>query len=887
MSESHEPQSFTGRSRFPLGAATLALIAGLLFSGPLFATDIKELQELYDKGEYQVCLQKARAELEDNNYSQSWRLIMVQCQLAVGDYDGVTKLLTESLDRFPRNIPLRWYDYLLAYKRGETNAAARDLKEIDDYAGPRLRYLQEAETLTYLGRAALRMGAEPKLVLDNFLLRARQMDRKYMEAWLAAGELALSKHDYDLAAKTFQEGLKEIPDNPDLLQGLARAYAPSDRAVMIESLKKALEKNPNHVPSLLLLADHLIDSEDYEQANAQLDKALKVNPNSPEAWAYQAVIAHIRNQPEAEKQAHAKALAYLKADPNVDHLIGLKLSLKYRFKEGAEYQREALKLDENYLPARIQLAQDLLRLGDVDQGWKLADAVHKDDAYDVTAFNLVTLHDQYARFATLTNEHFIVHMSQKDAAIIGDEVLDLLRRAHDTLTKKFGYELSNSTQVEIFDDPRDFGVRTFGMPGNPGYLGVCFGDVITANSPSSPMGSSTAWASVLWHEFCHVITLNMTKNKMPRWLSEGISVHEELAADPSWGQRMTPEYIELILGGKMHPVSDLSAAFLTADSNLDLQFAYYQSALVVEFIVKQYGFNKLLGILHDLGEGTEINEAIANHTEPIKTIDGKFAAYAKKQAHELGDGLEWKKPKLAGRPAANPGKYSRTSIPAGTAKDLLSSQPNNYWAFIAGLQELISQKNWEEAKPLLERLFKRVDHGFETPQPYILAAAIWRGLDQPDKELEVLNRAAAIDGSQLDVFQRLTELETARTNWSAAANWSRRAIGMNPFLGGSYRSLADADEELGNNKEAVAAVETMLKLDPLNPAELHFRAARLEKDDAPAKAKRHLLLALEDAPRFRDAHRLLLQLEENPTETKPEPPAPVEAASPKPEAHSP
>src|SRR5690606_15700671 len=147
--------------------------------------------------------------------------------------------------------------------------------------------------------------------------------------------------------------------------------------------------------------------------------------------------------------------------------------------------------------------------------------------------------------------------------------------------------------------------------------------------------------------YAHVITLNLTRNKMPRWLSEGISVYEELVVDPSWGQRMIPEYIEFILGDKMHPVSNLSGAFLTAKNNLDLQFAYYQSALVVEFLVKEYGFDKLVAILRELGEGTEINTAIAKHTEEIETIDEKFIDYAREQAREIGKGLDWKKPEIA------------------------------------------------------------------------------------------------------------------------------------------------------------------------------------------------------------------------------------------------
>jgi uncharacterized protein HemY len=52
----------------------------------------------------------------------------------------------------------------------------------------------------------------------------------------------------------------------------------------------------------------------------------------------------------------------------------------------------------------------------------------------------------------------------------------------------------------------------------------------------------------------------------------------------------------------------------------------------------------------------------------------------------------------------------------------------------------------------------------------------------------------------------------------------------------------------------------MLLLDPPDPAGVHFSLARLlhkQRDDA---AKRHVLQALEEAPRFREAHRLLLEI---------------------------
>ena len=94
--------------------------------------------------------------------------------------------------------------------------------------------------------------------------------------------------------------------------------------------------------------------------------------------------------------------------------------------------------------------------------------------------------------------------------------------------------------VEIFPAKKEFAVRTFGLPGADGFLGVCFGRVVTANSPASQGEHPSNWEAVLWHEYCHVVTLNKTHNKMPRWLSEGISVYEEGRARPLLGRAHEP-----------------------------------------------------------------------------------------------------------------------------------------------------------------------------------------------------------------------------------------------------------------------------------------------------------------------------------------------------------
>src|SRR5262249_36616527 len=159
--------------------------------------------------------------------------------------------------------------------------------------------------------------------------------------------------------------------------------------------------NPNQVECLLLMVDNRIDQERYDDAGKILDQIAEINPAHPRMLAYRAIIAHLRNQLDEEKKHRAAALEKWATNPAVDFLIGKKLSQKYRFAEGEKYQRRGLAIDPAYLPAKGQLAQDLLRLGREEEGLKLAEEVYTADAYNVFAHNLVTLQESLAKFRTL------------------------------------------------------------------------------------------------------------------------------------------------------------------------------------------------------------------------------------------------------------------------------------------------------------------------------------------------------------------------------------------------------------------------------------------------------------------------------------------------------
>jgi tetratricopeptide (TPR) repeat protein len=829
---------------------TLLIAATLGCLQEVRAADLETTRAELIAGKYIEVIASAKDALKAHSEDPEWSLLLGEALMRTGAYPDAREVLATAVQENPLYLRLRLASREAALATGKTDVAQMELTQLDQLGGSREWAYRKPEDRVALGRVALLVGVDPKRVLELFYDPVRKEAPTFRGSYLAAGDLALAKNDFALASRNFATAAKRFPEDPDAWFGLARAFAPSDREKSAEALTSVLEFNPKHTGAFVLFAEFHIDSEDFTKADAALAEALKINPNLPEAHALRCVLAHLRNDAKAEKAARADALKFAPQNPTVPHLIGRKLSQKYRFAEGAALQREALKWDANFVPAKAQLANDLLRLGNDEEGWRIAEEVQKADPYDVVAYNLMTLRDVMAKFRTLSSEHFTVRMEPHEADVYGADVLSILERAHSTLTKKYGIPLRDKTIVEIFPDQKDFAIRTFGLPGGAGYLGVCFGRVITANSPAARPGSANSWEAVLWHEFTHVVTRTATKNKMPRWLSEGISVHEERQQRAAWGEQMKPLYRRMMLGEDLTPVSKLSGAFLSPKTPAHLGFAYYESSLAVEWLINRWGLEKMRRVLADLAKGAEINTALASHFAPIEKLDTEFAEHARTLASKTGPNLDWTKPPP--REIARPEALEK----------YLADKPNNFDALMAQAQRLIAARDWAGAKAPLEKVIELYPDLRDANGPHSMLARVQHELGEIDAELTTLTRLAELSPDAIDAFERLMTLHAERKQWPKVLDYAERSMAVNPLHPEPHLFAAEAHEATGDRKGAIADYRTLIALVPPNPAETHFRLARLLHAEHDTSAKRHVLLALEEAPRFRAAHELLLEIAE-------------------------
>lgn len=861
------------------GLVSLAiLIAFSCAVGTASAAELSECREMLLTGKNVECIQATAEAISKNRYGETWPMLKAQAELNVAQFDAGLATVENGVKRYSWSIRLRWLGREIAQRKGDKALARQRLDEIlalnKKYPW---RYTDAAE-IVVLGEIDQMNRRDVREVLEERFQKARDRSRSSREPWLAMGQLALDTNDNQFAGEIYFEALKLHPADPDLNFGLSMALRSSDPRTASAALEEALKINPNHLPSLLFQVDRMVDAEEYSKAEELIQKVLAVNAYEPKAWAYRAVIAHLNNDPRGEVAFRDEALARWDANPEVDYLIGKKLSQHYRFREGSRYQRRALEIDKAFVKAQRQLASDLLRLGDEERGWQLAKIAHDNDSYNVETFNLLELRDEIQKFVTLEDESFRVRMDATEAKLYGAEVLKLLNEAKVTLSRKYGLTMKpgEKVTVEIFPEENDFAVRTFGMPAVSGFLGVCFGRVITANSPASRRENPSNWQAVLWHEFCHVVTLQMTHNRIPRWLSEGISVYEELQANSTWGQQMTPRYREFILAGEHKKLSELSSAFMNPPSGFHLQFAYYESALAVEFLTASFGQEAMRKVLSDLAAGLPINVALDRRCDSLAKIETDFDAFLKKRAESLAPGVDWEKPE--------PGQLRDPA----TLAAFLKEHPNSFYALILQSQRLRRQGEHEASIAPLLKLKSLYPQFIDGGNPYEQLAAVYRKLEKPDEEKAILEEFAKLEADGVPANLRLAEIHTEAGEWSKLGLAAKRLLAVDPLLKQAHQAAALAAEKQNQPDAAITALSRLAVLEPDDPADVHFRlATALHAQGRNVEAKRQVLKALEEAPRYRAAHRLLLKIVGGQKETRhvtEKPEVPSDNSVPSPEA---
>jgi len=769
--------------------------------------------------------------------------LRARAQIAQGHYQEAQTLLTPAASAQPDGDAALELGLLELYL-GKRADGIRRLRVLTGRLSPRsardfFRLAQAASALAAFQDAQAFKDA------NSYFRDANKLAPNDPDINAAWGELFLDKHNPADAMKSFQEALRVDDSHVGALIGAAEVNTGMNPPAARAALERALKINANSVPALLLQAELALDDRERDRARESIKKALAVNPNSLEARSLDAAIARLEDQ-AAEFDRLAQDV--LKINPGygeVYRVAGDHLARNYRFDEAVTLVRRALTLDADNTRAYSDLGTHLLRTGDEPGARVALERAFKGDAFDQTTFNQLDLLDTIDKFVTITDGDIIMRLDPAEVGVMREYAMPLAKEALGTLQKLYDFKVTGPILIEMFPKHDQFAVRTIGLPGFIGALGACFGRVVTLDSPNAREPGEFHWGETLWHEIAHVITLQMSKNRLPRWLSEGISVWEERRARPEWGREMDMSFAQAINEDKVLKLKVLNEGF--SDPRL-ISLSYYQASLVVDHIVDTYGEPKLRDLIRSYGEGLETEAAVKESLGvSLDQLQEGFDARLEKQYATLRKSLQT--PKVESKPTPD------------DLKKLAETNPESFAVQMQLAVALHQAKDPKGAIQALERAAKLAPTATGDNNPNKMIAAIAGEMKDEPRQIQALDALLKVDASDVESARQLAKLLDSVKDDRRSEEAYRRVIGIDPFDRDAQTAYGRLALKRKDNDAAVRAFRAALARNPPDRAQAHVDLAEAYVSAGQAaEAKKEILAALEIAPSFEKAQDLLLKI---------------------------
>jgi len=664
------------------------------------------------------------------------------------------------------------------------------------------------------------------------------------------GLLFLEKYEVDEAQKSFKIALTSDETNVAARVGLAHLLAEQNPPNAKAAIEQALKVNPNSVPAHLFVAESALDDRRLDDARASIDTALKVNPNSLEARSLQAAMAFIQGRDAEFERMAQEILTINPTYGDVYRTAGDHLARQYRFDEAVIMTRRALTVDPNNSRAKADLGLQLMRAGDEAAARTSLEAAYQGDPFQSSLLtkNLLQVLDELENeFETITDGRIVMKLHKSEVGVMREHALPLAKEALAALEKHYNFTAQGPLLVEMFPKHDGFAVRTLGLPGMIGALGACFGRVVTLDSPRARQPGDFNWQETLWHEMAHVITLQMSKNRIPRWLSEGTSVFEERRGRPEWGRETDTTFVQAFDEGKLLKLADLNEGF--SDPRM-ITIAYYQASLVVDHLINTYGEPKFHDFIRSYGRGLETEQAVKEvYATNLDAIQKSFDAYLEKEYA------------AARRALKRPDVKEVETLDA--MKALATANPESFAVQMQLALRLAEGGDNAGAIQAAERAAKLLPRASGENNPHRVIAGIAQKAGDKPRAARALEDVLKIDHSDVEVARTLVSLVEPMGDAARTEAAYRRIVDVDPFDGKAEAALGRLALRRKDTGTAVRSFKSALATNPADRASAHTDLAEaLVAAGQLKEAKTETLNALELAPSYDRALDLLLKINE-------------------------
>jgi tetratricopeptide (TPR) repeat protein len=655
---------------------------------------------------------------------------------------------------------------------------------------------------------------------------------QYKVRW---GELLHERFNDSDAADLFREAIAKDPNSAEGFLGLSTISADNFDGRAAQYAGKALTLDPKLVAAHELLADVALANDDRHAATDEGDKAIALAPDALDAMAIHAAVEILADRPPDAWFTRIQS-ATSGTGPGISEAyarVGRQLELHYRYEDAVQYYRKAIVSDANNWAAHSALGIDLMRMGQQDEPYKELELAYNNGYRDAATVNSLRLIDSYKNFETFRDNQTVIRLNKSEAALLLPYMQAELHSILSTYEKKYKMTLPGPVQVEVYPNHEDFAVRTTGMPGL-GALGVTFGEVVAMDSPSARKPGDFNWGATIWHEMSHVFILTATNHRVPRWFTEGLAVHEEGQRSPEWSNRLTPDVVAAIRDRKLLPVAKLDGGFVSPDYPAQVIVSYFQAGSICDFIGEKWGQDKLLDMVHSFAKLETTPDAIQKSLGI--TADQFDTQY-----------LAWINQKYGAR-AAHFDEWHKN---------------------LKQLVDAMQQKQYDTVLKDGPAVLALYPEYVDDVNVYEFMAAAHRERKDTKSEIAILTSYVKAGGESPEALKRLADLQSASGDDSAAAATLEQLNYIYPVKDEAlHHKLGDLLFAQKKFDGAIREYNAVVASNPVDKAGAEYNLAQAylaagQRD----KAQDSVLAALEAAPGYRPAQKLLLELNSSPAKS--------------------
>ncbi len=330
--------------------------------------------------------------------------------------------------------------------------------------------------------------------------------------------------------------------------------------------------NPEIAATAYFLAGkHESDHGNFTQAKRYYESALRFEPDNSTLLIYYAATL-LRTGHSADALPYAQHAAHLSPDsPDAIAMLGF-----------------------------VQFASD--HTPEAIRSWKKSLALRPDATVSEYLARAERESAAESDFSQRESRHFNLHFEGKDTSeTFRRDLLATLDSEYDDLVRDLGYTPRNNIAVTLYTQQAFFDVTRA-----PSWTGAINDGKLRI--PISGVQSVTPdLARILKHELTHSFVSQMSSNRCPTWLNEGIAQMEEGKSAASNGPQLAHIFA---INGEI-PFNTLEGSFMNFSAPEAL-LAYAESLTGAEYIRDAYGMSEIARILGLLSQGITPEAALRN-----------------------------------------------------------------------------------------------------------------------------------------------------------------------------------------------------------------------------------------------------------------------------------